>query len=261
MNIIEALVLGFVQGLTEFLPVSSSGHLVLIQNIFGIEENPLFFDTMLHVGTLVAVAVVLWEDIADILTHPFRRLTWLLLVATVPAVIAALLFNDFFTGAFEGKYLGCGFLLTSLLLTLSERLVARKRVKRMEMTFPAAAGIGCMQAVAILPGVSRAGATLSAGLLSGLERTYAAKFSFLMSIPVILGSVVFQGYDMVKEGVGNISVLSTVIGTLAAAVTGYFAVRFMLRLIRKKKLYGFAVYTGILGAAVLLDQLVLHIVF
>ena len=120
MNIFQAIILGIVQGLTEFLPVSSSGHLVLLQQIFGVECDVIFFDTMLHVGTLLSVVVVLWGEIVKILKKPFQKMTGMLIVATVPAVVVTLLFEDLITESFEGTFLGIGFLLTALVLTLSE---------------------------------------------------------------------------------------------------------------------------------------------
>ena len=264
MSVLEAVLLGLIQGLTEFLPVSSSGHLVLFQNIFGTTGDHLFFDTMLHIGTLVAVFIVLWKDIKEIFLNLFGRFTWILAVATIPAVLAGLFLEDFFEGAFEGQYLAYGFMLTSILLVVSEQIAARKKANcktKDQISFPTAFGVGCMQAVAILPGVSRSGSTLAGNLASGLDRSLAASFSFLMSIPVILGSAVLQGYDIITEGAGEIFLLPTVAGMIAAAVSSFFAAKFMMKLIRNKKLYGFAVYTAILGVLVLLDQLCFHIVF
>jgi undecaprenyl-diphosphatase len=258
MSILEAIVLGIVQGLTEFLPVSSSGHLVLLQNVFGFSEPQLFFDTMLHLGTLVAVVIVMRNEIIDLFKKPFHTLGYLV-IATIPAVIVALLLNDFVEGAFAGTYLGYGFLFTAVVLTLSEVLSKRRRQKRRSIGAGSAAVMGLMQAIAIFPGVSRSGSSIAGGLASGLDRKKAATFSFLMSIPVILGSVLLQGYKIVGS---NISVdwAPTIIGAICAAISGYFAVRFMLALIQKKRLYGFAVYVLILGIFVLLDQYVLGMI-
>ncbi|MBQ9941392.1 MAG: undecaprenyl-diphosphate phosphatase [Christensenellaceae bacterium] len=263
MTILEAIVLGIVQGLTEFLPVSSSGHLVLFQRIFGIEGDMLFFDTMLHVATLVAVVVVFWQDIVSILRRPIQKLTGLLVIATIPAVVATLLFGDFFDAAFGGKYLGYGFILTGILLTVAEKVSARRRERKNKKDVSAgnAALMGCMQAVAILPGISRSGSTLVGGLFTGIDRNLAARFSFLMSIPVILGSLVLQSVDLLQNGVGHVEIAPTLVGMLFAAVAGFFAIRFMLELIRKKKLYGFAIYVAVLGILVVADQLVFHLVF
>lgn len=263
MSIWQAIILGIVQGLTEFLPVSSSGHLVLMQNIFGIEGEMLFFDTMLHVGTLVAVVIVFWKDIVNIVRRPVQKLTGLLIIATIPAVLATLLLGDFFDDAFSGRYLGFGFILTGILLTVAELIAARrgKRRQKRDISVGNAIGIGCMQAVAILPGVSRSGSTLVGALFAGIDRNLAARFSFLMSIPVILGSVVLQGAKVVMGGAGEVHILPTLVGMVFAAAAGLFAVRVMLYIIRKKKLYGFAIYVAVLGALVLLDQFVFHLVF
>lgn len=261
MSVIAALILGIVQGLTEFLPVSSSGHLVLFQKILGVEGDMLFFDTLLHVGTLVAVVIVLWSEILAILKNIFGKKTWLLIIATIPAVVVTLLFEDFVEASFGGQYLGIGFIITSLLLTGSELLFAHRKTKKTDVDYLEAGGMGLMQAVAIFPGISRSGSTLAGGLAMGVERSAATKFSFLMTIPVILGSVVFQGYDLIKTGVGAVPIVPTIVGVIAAALSGFVAVKGMLKIVRSKKLYGFAIYTAILGVLVLLDQFVLHLVF
>ncbi len=261
MSIFESIILGIVQGLTEFLPVSSSGHLVLIQKIFGVDCNVLFFDTMLHVGTLAAVFVVLWKEIKAILKKPVQKMTGMLIAATIPAIIFVLVFNKYIDDAFEGKYLGYGFLLTTAVLVLGELLCRLTRKHSGEVTYPKSLIMGGMQALAVLPGLSRSGSTIAGGLMTGLSREKAANFAFLMSIPVILGSIVYQGYDIVKEGAFDTSlILPSVIGMIFSAVSGYFAVRFMINLVKKHRLYGFAVYTAALGAFVLLDQFVFKLI-
>lgn len=263
MSILQAAILGIIQGLTEFLPVSSSGHLVLFQQIFGVECDVLLFDTLLHVGTLFSVVIVLWSEIIKILKRPFQKLTGMLIVATIPAVAATLLFNDFVTESFEGTFLGVGFLATAFVLLLSELISEYGRKKQADMTYPRALGVGCMQALAIMPGLSRSGSTMAGALMTGVSREDAANFSFLMSIPIILGSVVYQGYDIVKEGVGfdQSLLIPSLVGMLCAAVSGFFAVKFMMNLIKKHRLFGFAIYTAILGAVVVFDQCVTHLVF
>lgn len=256
MGILEAVLLGIVQGLTEFLPVSSSGHLVLLQNIFGISEPQLFFDTMLHLGTLFAVVIVMWQSIVDIFKNFFSKMTLFLVIATIPAVIAQLLFGDVFEGAFSGTYLGYGFLLTACILALSE-VISQRANKKRKINMGSSITMGIMQAVAIFPGVSRSGSTIAGGLVSGIDRKKAASFSFLMSIPVILGAVLLQGVKIVKETPINIDIFPVLIGTVCAAVSGYFAVKFMLALISKKRLYGFAIYVAALGVFVILDQYLL----
>jgi len=280
MNIITAVALGIIQGLTEFLPVSSSGHLVLFQKIFGVSEPALLFDTMVHVGTLAAVVAVLWRDILAILRRLFQPLTAYLIIATVPAVVCALAFKNSIERAFEsGQFLGFAFLITAALLAVAE-LLSRRHLsgngpEKNAMKWYDALIIGVMQAIAIIPGVSRSGATISGALSRKIDRDFAARFSFLLSIPAILGALVLQLYDLIKGARGavppaaveaassgqGISAAAIIAGTLSAAAVGFFAVRFMLKIIREKSLWGFAIYTGILGLLVLLDQFALHIIF
>jgi undecaprenyl-diphosphatase len=257
MGILESIVLGIVQGLTEFLPVSSTGHLVLLQNVFGFPEPQLFFDTMLHLGTLIAVVAVLWRNILDLFRKPINLVY--LVIATIPAIVVTLLFKDFIEGTFSGMYLGYGFLFTAIILVLAELFSSRIRTKR-KVNAGVALAMGAMQAVAIFPAVSRSGSTISGGLACGLDRKQAATFSFLMSIPAILGSVAVQGYEIFKESALPADLLPTLIGMVCAAVSGFFAVKFMLALIAKRKLYGFAIYVAILGVLVLLDQNVFGLV-
>ncbi len=256
-----ALLLGLVQGLCEFLPISSSGHLVLMHNLFGIEEGALFFTTMLHVGTLIAVFTVYWKDIWGMLKHPFSKKVGLLLVAILPTVIIALLFKDFFEDSYSGSWLGIGFLLTGVILTLSDRLKPRKRKNMREMRWTDAALIGTMQGVAILPGISRSGSTIAGGLFAGLEKKTAADFSFLLSIPAILGSVVLEVPDMIRGGMGTINWLYVFAGMAMAAVSGYVAIRFMLHIVTRKRLLGFAIYVAALGVLVLIDQFITNFFF
>ncbi len=264
MGILESIALGIVQGLTEFLPVSSSGHLVLLQKIFGTAQlegasDPqlLFFDTMLHLGTLLAVVVVMWKDILGLFKKPFHTMLYLI-IATIPAVVFALLFQDFIEDTFGGGYLGYAFLLTALILTLSE-VIAKRVGNRRELKAGSALAMGMMQVVGMLPGVSRSGSTIAGGLACGVERQKVARFSFLMSIPAIIGASMFNGYNALQSGNLNIEWAPLIAGVVCAAVTGYIAIRFMLALISKKRLWGFAIYVAILGALVLLDQYLLHI--
>jgi undecaprenyl-diphosphatase len=271
MSIIEAIVLGLVQGLTEFLPVSSSGHLVLLQKIFDITAPALFFDTMLHAGTLLAVMAVLWQDICAILKKIIQPLTAFLIIAVIPAVIAALAFGDAIEHAFEsGKFLSFCFLVTSIILLIAEKLSRDSTVnvtkKQENMNFLDALIIGIMQAIAIIPGISRSGATISGALFRKLERGFAARFSFLLSIPAILGALVLQVKDLAKNGGAetageSIGAAAVIAGTVTAAVVGFFAVKLMLKIIREKSLYGFAIYTAVLGVLILIDQFVMHFVF
>jgi undecaprenyl-diphosphatase len=264
MGVFESIVLGAIQGLTEFLPVSSSGHLVLFQKILKVSSPVLFFDTLVHGGTLIAVLVVLWGDIWDILRRPLQPLTAYLILGTLPAVAFALLFNDAVEAAFEsGAFLGFAFLVTSVFLGAAEILSKRtERPRRKgEMTWVDSLVIGIFQAIAIVPGVSRSGSTLSASLARGLDRDFAARFSFLLSIPAILGALFLQIKDLAgaagvsgTEAAAAIGVAPLIAGTLSAAVVGFFSIKIMLKLVRERSLWGFSVYTGLLGLLVLADR-------
>ena len=281
MSILEALILGAVQGITEFLPVSSSGHLVLLQKVFGINEPVLLFDTAVHGGTLLAVIVVLRRDILGILRHLIRPLTLYLIIATIPAVIAALLFKGKIEEAFaSGAFLGFAFLGTSVLLIASESLFrgmnrpggfpARLESAQSgrfgdEMNFLDALAIGLFQAVAIIPGLSRSGATISGALIRKLNRDFAARFSFLLSIPVILGAVVLQAKELggaeARGAAESIDFLPLAAGTLCAAIVAFFAIKIAMKIVRERSLFGFAAYTGALGLFVLTDRFITHYFF
>ncbi len=270
MIFLIAILLGLAQGFCEFLPVSSSGHLLLISKLTsGATEQPYFgsfFTVMLHVATLIAVLFVYREQVGAILRHPLQPLTLYLIVATLPTVAAALILKkwDALDAWIEnGNLLGVSFLLTAAFLTVSELLCRRRKPKKSigTMRWTDALAIGGMQAIGILPGVSRSGATIAGALGRRMDRRSAADFSFLLSVPAILGALILELYKLVKTpaAVAGGSVFefgaTLILGMLAAAISGYFAVRFMIRLVTKKGLFGFAVYTAVLGVAVLILQL------
>ncbi|MGE5422148.1 MAG: undecaprenyl-diphosphatase UppP [Ignavibacteriales bacterium] len=254
MGIFEALVLGLVQGLTEFLPVSSSGHLVIFQHLFGIKETPITFDVLLHLGTLVAVFIVFWPDIASIIKKPFSRLSYLIIIGCIPAGLMGVLLEPVFEKAFQSLLVvGIGLLITGFLLVLSERIsrdsLSFKGWK--ETTFLDALIIGIMQGIAITPGISRSGSTIAGSLIRGLDREYAARFSFLLSVPVILGAGVVQLKDIPAGTFAGTNWLPLLMGPLAASITGYFAIRIVLRLIKGGNLSVFAYYCWAVGVIVI----------
>lgn len=257
MSIFQSLILGIVQGLTEFLPVSSSGHLSLLEALFGFTDIPLFYDVMLHIGTLAAVCIVLWPEIVGLITHPVRNRLGMLIIATLPAVIVTLICEKAFPEAFAdvlgGKLLAFGFFGTTVVLLLGDFL--HPKVTRAKISLQQAIVMGVMQSCAILPGLSRSGSTIAGGLFCGVRREQAARYAFLMSIPTILGGLVFSAADVAENGMGEVSVPAVIAGTVAAAICGYIAIRFMLKLISRHKLWGFAVYTGALGVLVLIEAL------
>jgi undecaprenyl-diphosphatase len=261
MSLIQAIMLGIVQGITEFLPISSSGHLVLMQKVFGITEPALLFDTCVHLGSLLAVFAVFGGDILSILKKPFQKLTWLLIAGTIPTAIIGVAFKDFFEELFHtGNTLGVEFIITGLvLLWSSTQGSGRKGLK--ETTYLDAAFVGLMQGAAILPAISRSGLTISGALFRKLDRDFAARFSFLMSVPAILGAAVFQLKDITKAGSTGMSYGTLVAGALAAAFAGYLSIQYMLEILKKGRLRYFAYYVFALGGLVLVDQHITHIFF
>ncbi|NLI20171.1 MAG: undecaprenyl-diphosphate phosphatase [Clostridiales bacterium] len=262
MSIQLAAVLGLVQGLAEFLPVSSSGHLNLIQALFHVNlEHQLLFNILLHMGTLIAVLAVFWKDWLQMILHPIRNRTLLLLfVASLPALAAKLAFSDQLDYLeTHNLLLGVSFLLTGLLLMLTQAISRRNQRARSEtgeVKIRHALAMGCMQAVGMLPGVSRSGSTIFGGVASRLDRETAAKFSFMMSMPAILASFGSEGYKAYKAGAlaqtGDLTAI--LIGVAVACVSGYLAIRFMMRVITRISLNWFALYVILLGIAVILLQ-------
>lgn len=262
MNVFIAIILGLAQGLCEFLPVSSSGHLLLLQKAFGVSDGGYFFSIMLHLATLVAVVIVYRRRIWELIRHPIQWQTLWIIVATAVTVVMSFALGDIIDKAAEGKFLGYAFLATALFLVISE--IARSKFSMTltcsSMKWYHAAFVGFIQGIAILPGVSRSGSTITGATLCNLDRSEAAEFSFLLSIPAILGGAVLEIPDALSAGIGEVQWLPVIAGMLVAGISGYFAVRFMIRLITKRSLAGFAVYTAILGAFVILDQNVFHII-
>lgn len=258
LTVLQGVILGIIQGLAEFLPVSSSGHLVLFQKLFGLQEGNITFDIAVHIATLAAVIVVMRKDVLGILRKPFGKLPLLIVAGTIPTGIIALIFSEQFRRLFEtGKSLGLGFILTGLVLWYSDRLGSgRKGLEK--MGYADAIVVGIAQGIAILPAVSRSGMTISGGLFRGLSREFALRFSFLMSIPAILLAAAKDVYDILKAGAGfdiGVGVLPLAAGMAAAAVSGYIAVRFMLRIFSKVSFKVFSYYVFVLGAFVLADQI------
>lgn len=261
IDILKSLFLGLVQGLGEFLPVSSSGHLLLFQRIFGIEEGGHLMTVLLHVGTLAAVVIVYREKIWELIKKPIQWKTLWIITATAVTALITLVFKKFFDWAENGSILWLCFLITAGLLAAGE-LLKKNRPMKLEtedMKWYHAVIIGGIQGVAVLPGVSRSGSTITGAMLCGMKKKDAAEFSFLLSIPAILGGLVLEIPDLVKSGTGGFTWYGILIGMIAAGVSGYFAVRFMIRLITKKSLWGFAAYTCALGLFLLLNEYVLKL--
>ena len=259
MSILQAIILGIVQGLTEFIPVSSSGHLALGKLFFGLEEEGLglLFIVVVHVGTLVPVFVVFRKEIWALIRRPFQKTTFLLIVATIPAVITGLLLEDRIEQALSTlSVLAIGFVLTGGVLILSDKMRQGTK-KEGDITWLDAALIGIAQAVAVFPGISRSGSTISAALARGITREDAAKFVFLMSIPVILGATVLQIIHIARGNISAYELDFAVLGAgfVSSALSGYLAVNFLLAAIKKKKLRYFAYYVLVLAAVLIFGMI------
>ncbi|MDD6880113.1 MAG: undecaprenyl-diphosphate phosphatase [Firmicutes bacterium] len=272
MTYFEAVILGLVQGLAEFLPISSSGHLALLQQFFGIkEDNVLLFAVLLHVGTLISVFIVYWKDIWELIVElfltikdiftgkglrlderPVRKLGVMIIVATIPTGLIGILFNDFFDGLYNSIVpIGVGLLVTGCLLVIAERMGTSNRGIK-EMNFRNAIFVGVVQGIAICPGISRSGSTLFGSLLCNLDRTFAVKFVFLISIPSILGSAVMEAPDAIAAGMNMSDLGPIVVGMIVAAVSGLIAIKTMIKVVSNKKLNYFSYYVWLLGIFVII---------
>lgn len=268
MTIYQAIILGIVQGATEFLPISSSGHLVIVTHAFGWRlpaQEAFIFDVLVQLGTLVAVIVYFWSDLLAILQsmckglrlrQPFTpaqaRLGWYIILATVPAVVLGWLFKQLVEQAFANITVTSLFLLgTAVLLLLAEQRGSRTRALE-NVTWVDALWIGFFQALALFPGVSRSGATITGGMLRDLERPVAARFSFLMAIPVMLAAALLAFLDLrlVPDLMAFLPTL--LVGFLVSALVGYFAIRWLLRYLSQHPLYVFSIYLATISLASLL---------
>jgi len=268
MDLLQAIILGLVQGATEFIPVSSSGHLVLVPWLLDWGSPGLVFDTVAHWGTLVAVLVYFWRDWWALITawlrglvrwdwrDPQARLMWLLVVGSIPAVVIGYLLKDFFESLFaEPAWVSAFLLVTAGLLVLGERLGQRMR-EIGDLCWLDALLIGLGQAAAIAPGISRSGTTMATGLLRGLRRPAAARFSFLLATPVIFGAGLFKLVDLfaAPNPLAQLPVLA--VGFVAAALSGYVCIWGLLRYLQQGKLYPFAAYCALVGGLCLVIALV-----
>lgn len=239
-EILLTILLGIIQGLTEFLPVSSSGHLALFQDLFNMNENPLFLTVALHFGTLLAVVVYYLKDLLALFKKENHKTVLYLIVATIPAGLIMLFSLDTITILFSStKFLWVGFLLTAIILYTTE-IIGKKQKNNAPTTIKTALIMGISQACAVFPGISRSGSTIAGGIiLSGGKRKEIADFAFLMSIPVIAGSTLFEALTIDYK---NINLWAVLLGTFASFLTGFFAIKFMLKLIKKCNFKWFSLY-------------------
>lgn len=265
MSILNGIILGIIQGLGEFLPISSSGHLLLARILLGIQtDTPALkmLDILLHVGTLIPVLIVFRREWLHMIAHPIKDRTLLMLiVASLPTLAIYLLAKKLFPdvngfAVFDnGWFLGCSFLITAVFLMVADRLAANRRPEK-GVGVPQALSMGVFQGIGMIPGVSRSGSTILGGTAAGLDKQTAARFSFMMSAPAILGSLLMEGKDALEEGYfSQIDWAPTLLGILFAALFGMLAIRFMLRTISRISLSWFSLYLAVLGVVYLLLQL------
>ncbi len=318
MNFFVSLIIGFIQGLTEFLPVSSSGHLVLFYNLFNIHENTVFLSVLLHLATLFSIIVVYRKEILKLIKNPFCKTNKLLITSTIPTVIIVLLFKDLVESSFSGNYLIYGFLITAVLLGISEFLATNpkylakvnitvaknnsfgtknvipnmsqnnlifnesvnqknlalsesgkdfsknqsteikkishfeKDVTQINLNYKQAFIIGVSQGIASFPGISRSGSTIATGLMVGANKEDVTTYTFLMSIPIILASMFYELITIKGNAFANISFLSLASAFIISFITGIFAIKFMIRIVKKQSLSNFSFYLIALSFVILI---------
>lgn len=282
MTIIEAIILGIIQGLAEFLPISSSGHLAIAKFFFGYDNSSISFDVFLHLGTLIAVFVVFYKDIlelikeffgicADIILNiitffkggdkkykkiigtAYRRFVVLVIVSTIPTAIIGVLIKDLVEESSATLIIpGICLLVTAVMLFVSDLLKDGNKNEN-STSWANALFIGVCQGIATMPGISRSGTTITAGLVCGLKRDFVVKYSFLMSIPAILGAVVLEIPDM-KSDLAKTPAMCYVVGVIASAIVGYLCIKAMLVIVKKKKFKYFAYYCAAIGLAAVIGS-------
>jgi len=274
LDIISAIILGAVQGLSEFLPISSSGHLALIPNLLGVETG-LAFDTVLHIGTLVAIFSFFWQDIINLIKGfllslidltegfdvfkrelkivPEKRFAWLIIVGSIPTAIIGLLLKDAIENIFRGTiFVGFFLIITGLILYYSERH-SSGNITAKDMSFKQSIIVGICQGLAVLPGISRSGSTIASGLCLGLEREYAARYSFLLSVPAVIGAGLIQIKDIATIDISFGVILA---GFISSVVFGYLAIKLLMKMIKGWSLDIFAYYCWIVGAITLILSII-----
>ncbi len=286
MDLLNAIIMGVVQGIAEFLPISSDGHLALMSNILHMKaDTGLLFNVMLHFGTLVAVCIAFWKDILElicegfhmigdlsanawcyinqsgkqketgyrqVISTPYRRFVLMVIVSTIPTGLIGVLCKDFIEGISNNILItGVCLIITGLCLTLADRTETGKK-NESDVSYTDAGILGVAQGFAIMPGLSRSGTTITAALLLGLDRNFAVKYSFIMSIPAILGAVVLEVKDFSMDMVTQNQLMNYMVGTVIAAAVGFFAIKTMLVLVRGKKFKYFAYYCFVIGAVAII---------
>lgn len=273
MTILQSILLGVLQGITEFLPISSSGHLVLLQNFFGIKEGNLFFTEMLHFGTLFSIIIVYFNDIINIIVEFFKmigegfktkkmkirnkyqRLAVMIIVGSIPTAIIGILFKDFFEKLYSSVMaIGFAFLITGFLMWIADKKTSEIKTAN-NMTGLDAITVGIFQGFAIVPGISRSGSTIVAGLLRGFERPLATEYSFLLSLPATFGAGVF-GIKEALEVSSNVEFsIPLILGVITSTVVGVLGLKLLINLLNKKKFHYFSYYLWTIGILTIISQL------
>lgn len=291
MSLIESIILGIIQGIAEFLPISSSGHLAIFKKIFGLSDVGLTYDILLHAGTLIAVFVVYWKDIWELIKEglgivadffknvgrffvnirkekkkeyikvintPYRKFVMLVIVSTIPTGIMGLVFKELFNLDSPALIVpGIGLLITGLMLFMVDEIPSGNKTPK-EMKYKNAIIIGIAQGIATLPGISRSGTTLTVGVVNGLERKFAVKYSFIMSIPAILGACVLDLKDLFapENAVPTTELIYYFIGAAVACVVGFICIKTLLILYKNKKMKYFSYYCFVAGIIAIISYFV-----
>jgi undecaprenyl-diphosphatase len=273
LTLIQAIILGIFQGIAEFLPISSSGHLVLLQHFFNIKEGNLFFTEMLHFGTLISIIIVYFNDVVKIIVEFFKligsiiknkkvkplntyqKLGLLIIVGSIPTAIIGLLFEDFFEKLYSSVLpIGIAFLITGVLLWIAEnKACENKDIKN--MTFLDSIIIGTFQGVAIIPGISRSGSTIVAALMRGLNRSLATEYSFLLALPATFGAGLLGIVKVIKSGSEVSFTMPLLIGMLLSTIVGIFSIKILVKVLKKNKLHYFSYYLWIVGLLTILSKI------
>ena len=267
MSIWSAILLGLIQGISEFLPISSSGHLSILNNLFGLtplEEGHMFFDVLLHLGTLASIAVVYWKDLVEMFyevlgfvnlgpragqrqqRYPSARLFFMIILATLPLVLILPIKDELETLYYNSIFIGVALILTGCMLYVSDKMLPGKK-NGGNMTVLDALIIGICQCAATVPGLSRSGTTITAGISTGLDREFAVKFAFLMSIPAVLGANLLALVDAIQDGIQWSYVPAYLVGMVVAAVSGIASIRLLKAIAKKGRFGGFAYYCWVVG--------------
>ena len=272
MSFLQAFILGIIQGLTEFIPVSSTAHLLIVENLLGIspsDDKTFAFSVIIQLGTVFAMLIFFWKDIWQIVEafflgikhkKPFEnlygRLGWLIIVATIPALIAGFLLKDVVQSMFKDPLIEAGarLLVTAVLLTAAEFLDRRERTLE-SATWLDALSVGLFQVLAIFPGASRSGSTITGGMVRGFDRPSAARLAFLMSAPILLAAGAYESIKAIEMPGTHAFLPLLITGFITAAIVGWFSIKWLLAYISKHSLYVFAIYCAVVGAVVLIANL------